>query len=108
MIIQKIYQPYVIWVPISRDIPIEENIRSLEKMLPYVKMVHVAYNDEKYGKMSLDEGEGIRLWASLVRLLKEYDSEASLLFEFLKDSSLEGLKHESNIMRHIFEEFMVC
>lgn len=91
------------------QISIEENISSLEKMLPYVKMVHVAYNDVKYRQMSLEEGEGISLWTSLVKLLKEHDSEASLLFEFLKDRSLEGLKCETNIMRHIVcGEFPVC
>lgn len=92
---------FALYYQYDSQISIEENITSLEKMLPYVKMIHVAYNDMKYKQMSLEEGEGIVLWTSLVKLLEEHDSEASLLFEFLKDSSLEGLKHETEIMRRI-------
>lgn len=83
------------------QISIKENITSLEKMVSYVKMVHVAFFDNKYKKMSLEEGDGIALWSSLVELLKEHHVETGLLFEFLKDDSLEGLKHETEIMERI-------
>lgn len=70
-------------------------------MLPYIKMVHVAYFDSKYKKLSLEEGDGITLWTRLVELLKEHQVEVCLLFEFLKDDSLEGLKYETKIMERI-------
>ena len=91
------------------QISIEENISALEKMLPYVTMVHVAYHVIGYGQMSLEEGEGVRLWTRLVRILKKNHVKCELLFEFLKDSTLEGLMREADIMRHIVcGEFPIC
>jgi len=92
---------FALYYQYDSQISIEENIISLEKMLPYIKMVHVAYFDSKYKKLSLEEGDGITLWTRLVELLKEHQVEVCLLFEFLKDDSLEGLKYEMKIMERI-------
>ena len=84
----------------SLQCTLEENIAALEKMLPYIKMVHVFYYENKM-RMSLGDGEGIDFWTRVIALLREHQIHADLLFEFLKDASLEGLKCETDIVKKI-------
>lgn len=83
---------------------IDENIRSLYGMLPYVSRVHVAYQDRKRNAMFLEEGEGTAIWKEMVRMLRSHHSKAVLLFEFLKEASLEGLMRQTQVMRSLMEE----
>ena len=79
----------------------EDNIVTLEKMLPYVRMIHVFYNEVRFVRMSLEEGRGIEFWTRIINLLREHSVRIDLLFEFLKDSSPEGLQREAEIMRKL-------
>lgn len=82
----------------------DENINSLNKMLPFLKMIHVAYNDVERNALFLDEGEGIELWTRIVRALRRDQSEVCLLFEFLKETSMAGLMRQTQTMRKLLKE----
>jgi len=79
----------------------DENIDALKKMLPYIRMVHVFYREERFVRMSLGEGRGIEFWTRIIALLREHGVQTDLLFEFLKDSTPEGLQKEADIMKKL-------
>lgn len=85
----------------------DENISSLREMLPYVKMVHVAFNDFERNALFLDEGNGVILWTRIVRMLQSAHSQADLLFEFLKEASMTGLKRQTRVMKKLLKELPV-
>ena len=86
------------------SVTIEENIWSLRLMLPYVKMIHVAYNDEAHNPFFLDEGRGEELWHGVIREVKNAGCGADFLFEFLKEQSEEGLMRQTGVMKRLMEE----
>ena len=86
------------------QISVEENLESLKMILPYVVMVHVAYSGLDRKNRRLDEGDGPRLWKEIINTLRKGGSNPGLLFEFLKDSSIDGLIHETRTLKNIIEE----
>lgn len=82
----------------------DENISSLNEMLPYVKMVHVAYNDFNRNALFIDEGNGVILWTRIINMLKSNQSKASFLLEFLKETSMEGLMRQTRVMKNLLKE----
>lgn len=82
----------------------EENLRYLDQVLPYLQMVHVAYYDGNWGRLYLDERDGMRLWTEIFG--KVYGSAATpaFLVEFLRDTSLEGLLRQTAVMQQIVEK----
>ena len=73
-------------------------------MLPYVKMVHVAYNDFNRNALFIDEGNGVILWTRIINMLKSNQSKASFLLEFLKETSMEGLMRQTRVMKNLLKE----
>ena len=79
----------------------EENCDTLEKFIPSLKNVHVFNIDESGSRYSISENDGENLWGAFVKILKENNISANLLFEFLKDTSFEGLSKETDIVTRI-------
>ena len=78
----------------------EENCATLEKLMPYLKMVHVFYYENRMKKSLQDEG-GVDFWTRIIGRIKEEQVQVNLLLEFLKDSSLEGLKREADVLKKL-------
>ena len=84
-------------------ISIEENFSSLKKLLPILKAVHIFNIDEKENRLSVAEENGIKIWSGLLEILEGCGKSVPLMFEFLKNESLEGLKKETEIFNKISE-----
>ena len=53
------------------------------------------------GRFSLGENDGEKIWKQFVKILKEYEINTNLLFEFLPEQTEECLKRECEILRGI-------
>lgn len=82
----------------------KENEDTLKAFLPYLKMVHVFYLDSNWQRYSIKDGE--KIWRSFIKILHENNADVYLLFEFLKNPNLHGLKEETEIMKKLLYE--VC
>ncbi len=80
----------------------QENEDTLKAFLPYLKMVHVFYIDAEVNRFSIKCGE--KLWRRFIKILSENNSDTFMLFEFLKNPTLEGLKEETKIMNELICE----
>lgn len=83
---------------------VDENYAALLSLLPYLKTVHIFNVDDKVNRYSLAEAGGIDLWRGFCKILTENNADVYMLFEFLKDASLAGLKTESEIMQKIIRD----
>lgn len=81
-------------------VTLEENREALQMLLPCLKTVHI-FNIDMNERYSVGEHGGIKMWSEFVKILKENNADVSMLFEFLKDDTLSGLKKETEIMRSI-------
>ena len=79
-----------------------ENEETLKAFLPYLKMVHIFYVDSDYNRFSVADGK--KIWKSFIKILHDGNADAYMLFEFLKESNLSGLKKESEIMQNLLDE----
>ncbi len=80
----------------------EKNTETLKAFLPYLKMVHVFYVDSDINRFSVKDGE--KIWKKFIKILKGNNADVFLLFEFLRNESLEELKNETAIMNKILCE----
>ena len=83
-------------------ITVDENCRTLSRLLPYLKMIHVFNVDKSYRRFSIGERNGADMWRRFIKIAK--DSRVSLLFEFLEPSTLQRLKTEACIMKNLIRE----
>lgn len=81
----------------------EENCKALTALLPYLKTVHIFNIDQSSERFSIGEHGGAELWKSFSEILKSNNSDIYMLFEFLKNESLEGLRRETEIMKSILK-----
>ena len=79
----------------------KENLIALEKMVPYIKMIHLYYYNNERKQVSLKDG--IPFWQEAIKIIRNYQLNVNLLFEFLMDSSVEGLMLESQIMSDLLK-----
>ncbi len=79
----------------------KENYDFLSKMLPYLNMVHVGFCTKDYKHLYLDEAEAKEYWTTVVSRLQKSKLKLNLLFEFLQDTSLDGLRRQTCAMRSI-------
>ncbi len=82
-------------------VSLEENYASLDKMLPYLNMVHVGFCTRDFKRLYVDEENAKEYWTTVVSRLQKNGLKLNLLFEFLKDTSLDGLRHQTCAMRSI-------
>lgn len=80
----------------------KENEDTLKAFLPHLKTVHVFYTDAEINRFSVKDGE--KLWKNFLKILSENNADTFLLFEFLKNPTLEGLKEETKIMNKLICE----
>lgn len=85
-----------------------ENLISAEKMMPYICNIHI-FNIDIYGKhYFFDENDAENFWLALCRKLVKRGCDTNLLFEFLKQADLAGLKKDAHIMKNIMERAEKC
>lgn len=84
-------------------VSIEENCRTLEKLLPFLKMIHVFNIDKSFNRLLLEEEYGLDMWRKFVSILKRNNISVILLIEFLKNPSFEGLKKELKTLKSIID-----
>ena len=80
----------------------KKNEETLKALTPYLKIVHVFYVDSDFCRYSVKDGEA--LWRSFIKILHESSTDTYMLFEFLKNSDLQGLKEETEIMKKLLCE----
>ena len=81
---------------------IEKNAEKLWHAMSGAAYVEHVFNiDESGSRYSISENNGENLWGAFVKILKENNLSANLLFEFLKDTSFEGLSKEADIVTKI-------
>lgn len=85
-------------------VSLDENFSALISLLPHLKMVHIFNIDDKVNRYSVGEAGGIELWTKFTEILTENKARVYMLFEFLKDTSFEGLLRESEIMQTILSD----
>lgn len=79
---------------------LEENCDTLKSFIPILKNVHV-FNVNTDGRHSLGENNGENIWKEFVKILKENEIYANLLFEFLPEQTEDCLKKECEILKKI-------
>ena len=79
---------------------VDENVNTLKSFLPILKNVHV-FNYQQGARYFLNELNGVEMWNEYVRVLKENNISTTLMFEFLKNPTYEGLLEETKILKSI-------
>ena len=87
------------------SLSIEENIKTIELFLPYIKMIHVFTFDNKGNRIPIESETGRAKWESYIKELKTRKVRESLLFEFLRYETCEELKKEAQSLKSILDKF---
>jgi len=80
---------------------LNENLISIEKMAPYLKNIHIFNIDCNSNHYFFDEHKGIETWETICNKLKNLNINTAMLFEFIKQSDLEGLCRETKTVKQI-------
>lgn len=79
----------------------EENLLALKMVQPCMKNVHVFYWDCLMNRFPMEEGRNV--WKEYLEVLKKDSQDHFLMFEFVKDDSVEQLVKDAKIIKELLE-----